>query len=180
MSASAIASWMFSPLSPIAAISEECSASMSPRIASDVRLLLEREHLGVEHLGTPAVAADDSQELVGVDLVLELAQEPVERQHQPVGTIGAQLAGIEDRRRRLHRRVHQVGRQPMLAQEAVEGGVARHPRLDHRVLGAQHDVADRIADGPGHSAGWGAEHAAAACQHEGESRDPAEHEVSAV
>ena len=94
-----------------------------------VRFLLERHDLGVEHLGAAAVAADDPQELVGVDLVLELAEKAVERQHQPVGAVGAQPARIEDRRRRLHRRVHEIGRQLVLPQQAVERGVARHPRL---------------------------------------------------
>ena len=123
---------MFSPVSPIAEMSDGCCASISPRIASDVGFLLERQHLGVEHFGPPAIAADDAQEAVGVDLVLELAQEPVEREHQPVRAIGAQPAGIEHRRRRLHRGVHEVGGKLMLAKKAVEGGVPRHPRLDDR------------------------------------------------
>ena len=146
----------------------------------DGRLLLEREHLGVERLGASAVAVDDAQEAVGVDLVLELAQEAVERQHQPVGTIGTQLAGIEDRLRGQHRRVDQVGRQPMLAKDAVEGGVARHARLDHRVFGAQDDVADRLVDGPGHLRRSGGGTSRRGRQHEGESGDPAAHEVPAV
>ena len=145
----------------------------------DVRLLLEREHLRVERLGASAVAVDDAQEAVGVDLVLELTQEAVERQHQPVGTIGTQLAGIENRRGRPHRGVHQVGGQPVLAEDAVEGSVARHPRLDHRILGAQDDVADGIADSPGHfRLGRGTR--GGGCQQEGESRDLAAHEVTAV
>ena len=72
---------------------------MSPWMAATVDSFSNGSDLGVERLGASAVAVDDAQEAVGVDLVLELAQEAVERQHQPVGTIGAQLAGIEDRLR---------------------------------------------------------------------------------
>ena len=36
------------------------------------------------------------QEAVGVDLILELAQQAVERADQPVRPVGAQLARVED------------------------------------------------------------------------------------
>jgi len=62
---------------------------------NDVRLLLERYHLGIQDVRPFAVAIDDPQELVGVDLVLELAEETVERQDEPIRPIGAQPPRVE-------------------------------------------------------------------------------------
>ena len=57
----------------------------------DARLLLVEQHLGVELLGSGPVAVDDPQKAVRVDLVLELAQEPVDREHQAIGPFGANV-----------------------------------------------------------------------------------------
>ena len=46
--------------------------------------------------GLRAIEIDDAQEAIGVDLILELAQQPVERSHEAVRPVGAQLARIED------------------------------------------------------------------------------------
>ena len=149
---------------------------MSPRIASDVRFLLVRQHFGVEHLRTPAIAADDAQEAVGVDLVLELAQEPVERQHQPVRPIGAQVARIEHGGRGLHRGVHEVGGELVLPQQAVERGVPRHPRLDDRGLRPQQHISGRAMRRLRLRRGT---RRCRSCQY-GDPEDSAAHEVSAV
>jgi hypothetical protein len=148
----------------------------APADRQHVRFLLERHDLGIEDLGAAAVAADDPQELVGVDLVLELAEETVERQDQPIRAVGPEPPGIEHRGCRLHRRVHQVGRQLVLSQQAVERGVAGHPGFDDRGLRRQQDVSGRAVRR--RLRGRGARRRRTC--HEGEHENSAEHEVSAV
>ena len=56
----------------------------------DARFLFVAQHLGVELLRSRAIAVDDAEKAVGVDLVFELSQQPVDRTGR-VGT-GARRA----------------------------------------------------------------------------------------
>jgi hypothetical protein len=143
----------------------------------DARFLLEGHDLRIHHLGTVAVAADDPEEPVGVDLVLELAEEPVEREDQPVGPIGTELTRIEDGARGADDRLDQVSRELMLPQQAVEGGVPGNAGFEDRGLGRQHDIgADRGA--ARRRRGSGARNRGR--RQQGDDRKLPEHEVSAV
>jgi hypothetical protein len=94
------------------------------------RRLVVGQHLGVEHARRRAVGVDDAQEPIGVDLILELAQQPVDGAHETVGLIGAQPARIEDAARGRNRPGHEVVLQPLRAQQAVERRMGRNRRLD--------------------------------------------------
>jgi hypothetical protein len=70
--------------------------SVEPRVdGRELGLLLVRHDLRVEHRGTRLVGAEDAKKSIGVDLVLELAQQSVEREDETVGTAGADLPRIE-------------------------------------------------------------------------------------
>ena len=62
----------------------------------DLDLLVVLQHLRVERVRPGAIEIDDAEEAIGVDLILELAQQAVERSHEAVRPVGAQLARIED------------------------------------------------------------------------------------
>jgi len=47
--------------------------------------------LRVQGIRSRSIDIDDAQEAVGVDLILELAQEPVKGSHQAVGPVRAQV-----------------------------------------------------------------------------------------
>jgi hypothetical protein len=111
----------------------------------DARILLEGDHLGLERIGPCRIPVDHAQEPVRVDLVLEHPQEPVERQDQPVRTIRTQLPGIEYGGGGTDHRADELARQLVLAEEAVERGMARNARFDHRRLGPQQHVSDGCA-----------------------------------
>ena len=106
----------------------------------DAPLLLVEEHLRVEQVGLRVIAGEDLKEPVGVDLVLELLQEPVDCPHQSIRLILAKLAKVEHRSRRVNGRLHEVRRKVVIAQQAIERGVRRHERIDDLQLRRQVDV----------------------------------------
>ncbi len=57
-------------------------ASMAPWMATTAPVLLVRDGLASRTSGPRGIAHDDAEKAVGVDLVLELAQETVERANQ--------------------------------------------------------------------------------------------------
>src|SRR3954464_9736227 len=105
--------------------------AVEPRVdRGDLRLLLVRDDLRVEHVGTVAVGADDAKEAIGIDLIFELAQEAVERADQAIRTPGADLSWIEHAAGRRDGTRDQLLAQLAAAQQAVERRVARHGRFD--------------------------------------------------
>ena len=109
----------------------------------DAGFLLVEKDLGVELLRSGPVAVDDAQETVRVDLVLELSQESVDRQHEAVGSFGAKVARVEHRARRLDRGLHEWGGKLMLPEDRLERGLPRNHGLDGLSLDRQDDIRAR-------------------------------------
>ncbi len=102
--------------------------------------LLVRLHRRIQDRRLRAIRHDDAKEPVGVDLVLELLEEPVERAHEPVWLVLPQLTQVEDRCRRLYGCLDEVRGKVVGFEQTVEGGVRRYDRLEDLRLGLQDDV----------------------------------------
>ena len=124
----------------MAEMSDECSRSIRPRIVTTLGLLLVEKHLGVELLRRRPIAIDDPQEAIRVDLVFELSQQPVDGQHETVGPFGAQVARVENRARRLDRRLDERRRKLMPPQDRLEGRLPGNHGLDGLGLDGKDDV----------------------------------------
>src|SRR5687768_12835765 len=110
----------------------------------DPGVLFNRNDRRCEGTGALVVGVEDAEEIVGVDLVLELTQDAVERSHELVRTVRAQVARIEDARCRLHRRLDKVHGQLVLAQETAERRIARHTGRNYLDVARQ----DEVRSGP--------------------------------
>ena len=136
----------------IAAISDGCVRVDDAADRRHRGVLLVGQHGRIQHLRLAAVARDDAQETVGVDLILEYFEQPVERPDQPIRLVLAQLAQVEDRPGGLHRGVHQAGRKIVRPQQPVERGVRRDHRFDDLGTRRQQDVAG--TSGPQRGGRW--------------------------
>ena len=106
----------------------------------DAAVLLVEEHLGVELFRRRAIAVDDAEEAIGVDLVFELAQQAVDREDETVRAFGAKLAQVEHRARRFDRRLHERRRQLVLREERVERRLPGHDGLNGLGLDRKDDI----------------------------------------
>ena len=107
----------------------------------DRPVLLVRVHGRVQDVRPRGIGHDDSKEAVGVDLVLELLEETVERAHEPIGLVLTQLTQVEDRSGRSHGGLDEIRWQIVRLEQAVECRVRRHDRLeDLRLLGQDYVV----------------------------------------
>ena len=114
-----------------------------PTNSSDLALLVEGQDRGVEGFRLGLVNVHNPQEPIGVDLVHELAQPPIEGAHEPVGLVRSQLPGVEHRSGGVHHRLNELGGKLVIAQQAVEGCMARNARLDGLGFRSEEDV-DRL------------------------------------
>ncbi len=100
-------------------------------------LLPVRHHFNGQFLGLPVGGAEDAQEAILVDLVLEAADEAVGRALEQIGMIGLETARVEDRPREGHESRHQIGAEPQRGEQRSERGVPRHPAGNRLDLGPQ-------------------------------------------
>ncbi len=75
-------------------------------------LLSVRHHFDGQLLGLPVGGTEDAQEAILVDLVLEAADEAVDRSLEQIRVIRLEAARVEDRLREGDEGRHQVGSKP--------------------------------------------------------------------
>jgi len=107
---------------------------------NDVYVLLVRDDFSIECCRPRSIARNDTEKPVGVDLVLELVERSVNRPNQPVRSIGMELARIENRASRRDRRDNEGLGEGLLAQNPIEGRVARHGAVDGLGLRFEFDI----------------------------------------
>ena len=105
--------------------------------------LIVFEDLRREHGRRRAIGIHDAQKPIGVDLILELAQQAVEGSHEPVRPVGTQLARVEHVARGADRLGYESFLELMGAKKAVERGVTGDGRDDRFGLARQVHVGTR-------------------------------------